>query len=285
MKSNKPNIQNKLKSYSALAGTIAASIASADAQVVYTDVIPDTTVSNGGFYNLDLNNDAVADFQILQKSGLYYGYFSYDVVGVYALGANNAVDTAGGQGTAAAFIAGEVVDASLNWVDSTQMAAITPPTANALAAQVPAFAIYAGNFMGQNGKFLPLRFDFGGGRYYGWVRLNVAGDAKSFTVIDYAYTNVLNSYSITGALVGISEAALDHKVTIFAYNNTVTVQLDKLVAAEGTILITDISGRTISETTITNTEMNIPMNEAKTGVYMVTVKQSSGSYTKRIYVK
>ncbi|MCW3103966.1 MAG: hypothetical protein JWO09_2406 [Bacteroidetes bacterium] len=285
MSSNKQNIQKKLKSYSALAGTIVAAVSSADAQVVYTDVMPDSTVNNGGVYNLDLNNDDVADFQLIQHSGTYGGLASYDVVGVYALGANNAVDTSGGNGTATAMDAGVTIDATLHWVDSTEMAAISPPTANALAAVIPMFGIAAGNFIDSTNKYLPLRFSNLGSTYYGWVRLDVAADAKSFVVKDYAYTDDPDHYTVTGDMVGISEAALLNKINIFAYNNSITVQLDPLVEAEGKIMITSLSGQAVSETAINSTETVIPFEQAKPGIYMVTVKQTHGSYTKRVFVK
>jgi hypothetical protein len=284
MNAKKSTIQNKLKSYSALAGTVAAAVSTSNAQVVYTDVAPDVTVNSGGMFNLDLNNDAVADFKILQQSGLYGGYFSYDAVGVYALQVNNAVDTAVG-GFPAAFGSGVSVDATLSWLDSNQTVAISPPTANGLALVVPAFALYDGNFLGQNGKFLPLRFNVGASVYYGWVRLNVAGDAKSFTVIDYAY-DAGGAPSITGVTtVGISEAARNNKVNVFGYNKNITVQIDPSVTAEGTIMISDVAGHHVSETVITNPEMVIPMDKVQEGIYLVTVKQTSGSYTKRIFVK
>lgn len=289
MKSNK-TIQKKLKSYSALAGTIAAAVGSADAQVIYTDVSPDSTINTNETYNLDLNNDDVVDFQLMQQSGSYYGgAIIYDGVGAFAMGPNNAIDTTGASATA--LDAGALIDSTMNWVDSTAAASITPvPTANGLGIIVSGiYSFTGGNFLGQTGKFLPLRFDVasgpGAGRYYGWVRLDVAADAKSFKVIDYAYTNIPNTYSITGALVGISEAALQNKVTIFSSDKNVTVHLDPLAAAEGTIEITNVAGQKISETVITNREMVIPMQEAKTGIYLVIVKQTSGSYTKRVYIK
>lgn len=286
MKTNQSPLRKKLKSYSALAGTLAAAVGTSNAQVVYTDVAPDVTMGAGGMFNLDLNNDAIVDFKILQQSGLYGGYFSYDAVGAYALQANNAVDTSGGNGFATAFNSGATVDASLNWVDSAAAALISPPTANGLALVVPTLAFYDGNFLGMSGKFLPLRFDVGTSRYYGWVRLDVAADAKSFTVIDYAYTNALFSSSITGVTItGISEAALNNKVNVFSSNKNITVQIDPTVAVEGTITISDVSGRNVSETAITNTEMNIPMDKMNEGIYLVTVKQTNGSYTKRIFIK
>jgi hypothetical protein len=286
---NNSTVQKKLKSYSAIAGTIAAAVSSADAQVIYTNVTPDSVVSSGGIYNLDLNNDGVTDFKIEQASGTFYGY-AFDAVRVYAAAANNAVDTSGsgGMGVATAFDVNAMVDASLLWVDSTQAYNITPaPTANVLGALIPDFSLYFGNFIGAGEKYLPLRFNIGvAGPYYGWVRLDVAGDALSFKVLDYAYTNIPGtSYSITGAMVGISEAAKNGNISIFSYDNNITVKLDPNVAVEGTIAVTNLLGQTITEQTITNTETVIPMNAAKAGIYLVTVKQSNGSYTKRVSVK
>ena len=41
------------------------SSATANAQIVYTDIIPDTTVNtNNGAYHLDLNSDGINDFNI-----------------------------------------------------------------------------------------------------------------------------------------------------------------------------------------------------------------------------
>jgi hypothetical protein len=288
MKTSNAGFQKKLKTYSAMAGTFAAAMNSADAQVVYTNVTPDSTLNAGEMFNLDLNNDAIVDFKLLQKSGNYpyMGFYvSYDAVAVYALNAPNAIDTMPGTGMPAAFNAGQSVDQSLTWIDSAQAALQSPPFSNILAGYIPLAAQGGGNFLGENGKFLPLRFDVGSARYYGWVRLDVAGDAKSFKVIDYAYTNYLNSVSITGDLVGISESALNDKVNIYSYNKAVIIDLDATVNTQGTIMISDISGKKISETSINALNMNIPLNEVKTGVYLVTVKQTNGSYTKRLFIK
>lgn len=284
MKKTNSTIQKKLKAYSAMAGTFIAATGSADAQVMYTDVMPDSTVSNGGIYMLDLNNDDIADFKILQRSGYTYG-FSFDAVAAYALAANNAIDTMAGGGASALDI-GVSVDASLNWVDSTAAANITPiPTANGLAFAVPAFAYYGGNFSGVVGKFLPLRFENLGSTYYGWVRLDVPVDGQSFKVIDYAYTDDPDHSTITGDMVGIAEAAIQNQINIFASNNTVTVELGASAAIDGTIEIINISGQVIAKSAVTTASTVIPLENAKTGMYLVTVKQTNSSYTKRVFVK
>src|SRR5574337_1438392 len=62
----KKNLQNKLKAYSAVAGSVAA--VSAGAQVIYTDVNPDFIVHDTlSEYSLDLNNDPVTDFVLVSE--------------------------------------------------------------------------------------------------------------------------------------------------------------------------------------------------------------------------
>lgn len=268
-----------------MAGTLAAAVNTAGAQnIVYTDVTPDATLGVSGIYNLDLNNDAVIDFKIEQRSGLYASYFSYDAIGVFPMAAFNSLDTINGAATAMNI--NMTIDANLNWVDSAQLAAIVPPTANGLALNVPLFGITDGNFTGQNGKFLPLKFRVGGVDLFGWVRLNVAADAKSFTVIDYAYTNTPNSYSITGLQsVGIAEAGKNNQVNIFSFGKEVTVKLDQDVAIDGMIEVTNLLGQTVSKVSLSKAETIVSLEDVQTGIYMVTVKQSSGSYTKRVSIK
>jgi hypothetical protein len=177
------------------------------------------------------------------------------------------------------------IDASNNWIDSAQMYAISPPTANGLALVLPGFGVYGGQFLGVTGKFLPLRFSVGGVQLYGWVRLSVDNDATSFTVIDYAYTNLPNSYSITGATVGIAEAAKMDHIKIYSYDKNINVSLAGNVAPEGLVTITNLLGQTITEAAISSSETVIPMQEAKAGIYLVTVKQENGSYTKRVSIR
>ena len=59
------SLAEKIKSYSTLAASILAVAKTADAQVIYTDVMPDDTI-HLGIYSLDLNNDGVTDFNLAQ---------------------------------------------------------------------------------------------------------------------------------------------------------------------------------------------------------------------------
>src|SRR6266513_401738 len=59
----KSTLSKKLASYSALASAVLMVSKTADAQIIYTDVIPDDTTQVVGSYTMDLNNDGTTDFQ------------------------------------------------------------------------------------------------------------------------------------------------------------------------------------------------------------------------------
>ncbi|MDQ3046444.1 MAG: hypothetical protein M3R27_02775, partial [Bacteroidota bacterium] len=260
MKDKTSTLNNRIKSYSALAGSLIA-VTSANGQVVYTDVNPDTTINLNTIYALDLNNDGITDFDLEQRSGTYGGYFSYDAVGVNPKFITNAVDTAAG-GSAIAASAGYSVDASGNWIDSSAIATQFPPLAAALAVKVPAAGYSFGNFIGTTGKFLCLRFDVEGDVYYGWARINVPADAKSFTLIDYAYNGTINGASVTGSLLGISESALNNLVQIYSTDKNILVKLDAKVPVEGIVSVRNIAGQEIVNHSVTSSESTISMQSA-----------------------
>ena len=279
------SLSKKLKSYSAVAGALAAASGAAHAQIIYTDVNPDITVGAAGIYNLDLNNDGLLDFTLQQRSGTIYTFIQYDVVGVNPEFTLNAVDTLGSEAAHAAD-AGFTIDSTLNWVDSTVIGTQFPPTAAGLAAVIPGFGS-GGNFLGQNGKFLPLRFYVEGETFFGWVRLDVASDALSFKVIDYAYRNAALMPIVTGVIsdVGINEPVLSSNADIFSYGKNITVTLGGKLPVTGTISVTNLLGQEIMNTKITDSRTILPLDNAKTGIYLVTIRQAGDIYTKRVSIK
>lgn len=278
-------LNKKLKSYSALAGSIiAVGTTSADAQVVYTDVNPDSLITSNNFYELDLDNDGIKDFILGQQAGTYYGY-AYNIIYANPLLALNSVDTTASGGTAKAANAGYSVDATCLWADSN---AVATTYAGLLALAVPALPTYnMGNFIGVTDKFLPLKFDVEGNIYYGWVRLTTPTDASTFTVKDYAYKNAPTLPSITGLMtdVSIAEHGQNNGINIFSFENTITVRLDKNIPLEGNIIIRNMLGQTIQTVAVSGNEMIIPVKEVKAGAYTVTIAQSTGGYTKRVILK
>jgi hypothetical protein len=180
----KKSLQEKLKAYSAVAGSVAAT--SAGAQIVYTDVNPDFVAHDSVIYVLDLNNDLTPDFGFAadtamngvvvtayavavaldsnQILGSNYSFYSYNIPQPYALNNGDSIKPS-----------------SVTWLDSnyTYLGVIYPP-------------FVLGNWVGATDKYLGLRVKAGGQYYYGWARLTVPMTSDSIIVKDYAFESTPN---------------------------------------------------------------------------------------------
>jgi hypothetical protein len=271
------HFQNKLKSYSAVAGTIIAAANTADAQVVYTDIIPDSTViTDAGYYDLDLNNDGTFDFNF--KLTLYPGgttsyAVSYNKVGVTPLG-SNAIN---GSATGAyiyplAMNVGETVQSSLQFnVGGSQ----------SMASFWAGVAGY-GNWQGVTDKYIGLKLDVAGTIYYGWARLDIEQFATQFTIKDYAYMNAADQPIVIGSgTTGIQQTTLAG-VTIYNDNRTVFIQTENEV--NGTIRVVNAIGEEVFSKPSDGTASQISLSNVTSGIYFVSITAQNIRYTKKILI-
>ena len=158
-------MKEQLKKYGKTAAVVLSSSSLANASIIYTDVVPDTTLStDGSVYNVDLNNDAVNDFSVVfdsngsSKSAGFQNpsgnsYISYNnrvrVLGSGVTVFNSAYSSNWGSNTNAAF--------NLGFLSYS----------------------YYGSYSngpwqgGQLNKFVGVKFDVSGNTHFGWVRLSV----------------------------------------------------------------------------------------------------------------
>ena len=238
-----------LKKFSVFMVTAMLFSVSANAQIVYTDVIPDTTVSaTTGFYNLDLNNDGIADFKILRTyafscaAGNCSGYLDNgvkitpfnlnevaDSVNVYPFALNSGAD---------------VKNSGYNWASAASQTLEYYHTGRNRGGRFGACtpcgtSTSTGNWKGAIDKYLGLRFTVGSNLYYGWARLNVSSTGASFTIKDYAYNTVPDQNIIAGSITvstlplpvvlphcgGDTISFTYYTVFTFGSNNVFTAQL------------------------------------------------------------
>lgn len=289
-------LQNKLKAYAAVAGAVTAASA-ANAQVVYTDIIPDTTVNTiNGDYQLDLNNDGITDFAIAyQQIPITFGttgggtvQYTYDII--LAAGNNaatNQIDTslvrsAGNPGfpQSDAHIVTAPIGPTNLWFSGYG----SGNTHFLAAASTAAPGTYNwGDWNGAVDKYVALKFDILGQTHYGWARLDVAQNANSFTIKDYAYDSTANAIINAGDVTtGISTQLLNG-VKVFAFDNKVNVNLGDITNA--TVTITDMTGRVINNTTIPSGNQQISLAGQSAGMYMVTVSTATGTSTTKVMVQ
>jgi len=187
----------------------------AQAQIIYTDVDPDTTITQSSplgstDHALDINNDGLTDV-ILTASRAYTNKSVY-------LGTSNGSNVLMCCPILLAkaipnneFIS-SVVPIALNssWFNAQ----------NAILRQIPTTGgggggggwggggnpIPFGDWSTTADRFFAIRIAVGGDWYYGWVRVSVApvGAGISFTVRDYAYNSVPNDGILAGDTASIS---------------------------------------------------------------------------------
>lgn len=281
----KSSLHKKIKSYSTLAGSILAANSAINAQIVYTDIIPDSTVNlTGGLYNLDLNNDGTFDFRfdlLITPAGTTSSGAPYpgsNRVMVTPLGSNaiaGSVVSAYIYPTAMA--AGDTVKPTLTWNIGTNQS---------MASSFGSGYLY-GNWLGAADKFIGLKLNVAANTFYGWARLDVDSVASTFTIKDYAYKNNPGLPIVAGMMtdVGISENIFANNVLIYGYDNHISITLLNDLHAEGIIKITNILGQEIFTQIITSKEMNISLEDQKSSTYFVSVIQANGTYTKKINLK
>jgi hypothetical protein len=184
------------------------SMATSNAQIIYTDIIPDTTINtNNGVYHLDLNNDGITDFNIN-----YYATAVTGSCGSSPTNPTNLLISVTPQG------ANEVGRSVLSFMPSPSALSLNAPidsatftwlnTGNQLMSNrnwicwggspmSPAPSYWLAQNFGHwtststpVNKYLPLRLHVGSQKYYGWIHLNVAMLTASFTAQDYAYNTI-----------------------------------------------------------------------------------------------
>jgi hypothetical protein len=288
------------------------SIVTVNAQIVYTDVIPDTTINtNNGVYNLDLNNDSIIDFNI--------NYFSSVVTGSCGSSANptNLLISVTPQG------ANEVGRGLSNILPFPSALSLNEPIDSSsftwlnTGSQLMSnrnWICWGGSPMNPNpywtdqnngywtlwnapvNKYLPLRLHVGSQQYYGWIHLNVAMLTASFTAQDYAYNSIPSQPILAGqtTTTGIKEnsfassiklfpnPATDHLTIDLGSNNKKVVHKDSY----GEVTIADITGKVIFVTKATDTQkIEVNTNEFAEGLYTLQIQTADFIVKKKLLIE
>lgn len=188
----KQQLQIKLYVFTISAMMFSASV---NAQIVYTDVNPDSTST--GTYNLDLNNDGTTDFVISHSTapancgGPAGGPPPiWNFIRVSPKGTNQVVDSAGTDAKKMVLNA-NINSSILSWNNSVDL--LMARQANSQ------FCRPGGQWRNAVDGYLGLKLISGGNTYYGWARLNTSG-ASSFTIKDYAYNTIPDQPILAGQI-------------------------------------------------------------------------------------
>ena len=279
MLSNKLNITK----YAALAAAFLHQ-KNAIAEVIYTDIEPDIVINNTGqMFLLDINDDGITDFNFLFSTTNfanfpYYGGINfYQLNAIFALPQNdNAI--AAFTGSYGAYIYPYVIEEGVS---------IGPLTGNFSdkSIQTMAYQFYAiiqsyfyyplinvGDWVfGETKKYVGLQLHANDSIYYGWLRLDVATNNRSFTVRDFALETVAETAISTFIPVAINQISPTLNCDIFANANTVHINLNSANFKNASATIYDLNGRQILEQELSNGNNRILVDNVPAGMYIVYV--------------
>ena len=293
-----------LKKFYAFIIMILFSIVTANAQIVYTDVNPDSVLSCSsisgcsGNYSLDLNNDGINDFILGTRSSRIGCRCGGPRGGHLALADNDSAllsstsfswiaDTAGG------YALNTVIDSSLGWTNVDHILA-SKLVYCGLCTELGVVVVRSpgsGNWNNIYGKYLALKIQVGTDFYYGWIKLGVGTDidSVSITIMEYAYNSIPNQPILSGQTIaaGIIENSFASSINLFPNpaDNHLTIALgsnNKKVD----VTITDITGKIIY--TITTNETNkieVNTKEFIEGIYVVQIQAADFIGTKKLAVE
>lgn len=278
----KKSIQSKLAKYTALAAaTVGAQ--SVNGQIVYTD-INDTTVStNGGYFDLDLNQDGEPDFRFTQylDTGITGQIDAILVAPFDSLYGRAAGEARLGFNYPYKLTPGYELSGTSDWLG------IGSSGQNGyLAFQVNGVPYPNSNWKGPVvDGIMGLRIFLSDGLHYGWARLDVSSDNRSFTIKDFAFQETSDSSIIAGHLfVDLAEEfynSISWKqgrgyVSFFKVS-------DDLQAVQ--VEVTDAQGRVIKSENWVENDYTFNTEGYPTGVYFFRFIQNGIIRTERIFIE
>jgi hypothetical protein len=270
----------------------------ANAQIVYTNVKPDSTIFfSKGVFHLDLNNDGIIDYTLnfqyingfcIKKKSKWGNLYSTSL-SKHVLSDSLSYPKK--------LLANYVIDGS------SRVWSTTGGKLRGRFWSCSGVADNIGNWKTTDDGYAGLQLNDGFNTYYGWVRLSVSG-TNSITIKDYAYNSIPGQSILAGqtssvvASIGalanqqrnnekIIRNATQLKITPNPLSNTTTISFSLSQLSKVSIGIYDMTGRLVQ--TLTNTELQQGThqltwnakdekgNAVVAGIYFL--KMQAGNYT------
>jgi hypothetical protein len=267
-----------------------------NAQLIYTDIIPDDTLQYNTNYQLDLNNDGTMDFEFS------YSLIGYGICEIYRpfphYVHSYARVTAINSGFQVATHLGS--PAALN-LDDTIQGWMTPDLSLLLHGYYncnPYTMEFDGNWNSSSDHYLGVKFYKNGDWYYGWIRMNIMGGSGQqfvpivFTIKDYAYESTPNQRIFAEeTTTGVNEIQAGSTFSVFpnpfSHHTFINFQLSKKERIS--LKIFDLNGRlikTFADNTLEEGEhqMEWSADEETAGIYLLQIQSEKFSKMVKLVV-
>lgn len=263
------------------------------AQIIYTDITDVTLTPVVGRETLaiDLDNNGTTDFTMfaLDTTIVEQGHnIPTQGCGIDIHG-NNKVDASSqsvGTGNILAvtnYTNGQTIDNSGNYMTTTGTGGYwIPGGVLAISANIPfAGLTNGGDFNNTTDQFIAVKFEIGSTptTHYGWIRVDVADNAASVTIKDFAYESTPD-LGINSSITSINEKELAEANVFFA-NSELNIN-----GVKGTynVAVIDLLGKSITNTTVNNNAV-LALDNINNGIYLVKITKGNSIVTKKVYIK
>ena len=255
---------------------------SINAQIVYTDVMPDILVSSQNTdYYLDLNNDNTKDFDLRSFNNTAVEIYTYPNQEAEMLCYLNSLST---NSAAQFFIEGTDTISSqpsynyLEWVNTFNNGSNT------------AKLLRYSKYKSETQSYLGLRIKINSQWHYGWVRLIVAENFSNFTVLDYAYNATADTPIKTGqtttGLEKINYPPFSLQVFPNPSHGIINVNMGSDKHINNSIIITDVLGNILFEKNNVENDISIDLSNQVKGIYFLKIADKEQvRFSKRICIQ
>lgn len=265
----------------------------ANGQVIWTDITDTTIQKNGGFYDLNIDQDTagIVDFRIVQVIDSLSS--AYSVTGVLVKAQGNA-----GNQVLGANYGNYNYAFRLNVGDSIGSGR---PFNGLNSARNVGYMAFEGDGNGypnsqwvdtNNGitdGFLGLKFRADVNdtirTFYGWARIDVSDSLESFTIKDFAYesTPLKTLTAGQGSPIGIEELETEMP----AVNQRALVLdiiLPESFSPEAEIIFTDLSGKMIQKIESKGHHNSISLESLPKGILVATIRTNGMDTSKKVVI-
>lgn len=270
-----------IKEYSALACSLLLASQRSDGQIVHVDIDPDIVLDDNS-YLLDIDANGIADFNF---SKFTLNGFSYSFLACYS--------TVGFSGdpifTTNAFIGSNpsVGNNRIYRLDSGYLingnAAFYSDNHQSLAQKQREFTCVSYSHIiepwpavSEDDLLLGFRFNKDNCICYGWMRYSFSDTLEKLNIKEYAYNAECESGIYAGKL-----RSNEPPVTIIYYNGALTINITEAMLGSA-ILLYDISGRNIFNSTLFYLKTKFDVSNLPEGIYVVKVGDSDLMFTEEV---
>ena len=286
------SLSKMLKQYSAMSSCIVAVSQFANAQIVYHDINPDSVLYVGGSFpgttdSIDLNNDGQYDFAFYARE-----HQSYQVIGIAMRYSD--VNTNALLGSVHPVAQNHPYLSVFDLAQSDNIGATSPfysmPDMQFSYGVffIPGMGIsfsfsgVHGHWPGVTDKFIGVRFRDGNNIYYGWIRCDMAPDASSVTIKDYAYNADGGSILAGEGIATAVPSQTNSNLSAFVYNDVLNIMVREGDLNHSSVTVTNLLGETVIAKTLSEEITRLNVRALPKGIYFVNLFSGGELFSKKV---